>query len=246
MIVQALSAVHNPEALAELGRMANDEGQDPRLRETLVTALGKTKDPAVVPDLVKAAREGDSEEIRSAAYVALATVGDPAGVQELVNIVQGGDDGRKAAAAMALQNLRNKASGPLLEEALKGPLAEPLRPYIVEALGYCGGKGALEPLTRILTEKDENNERLRFTAVRALGRIGDPASGKAIVDAIDSTPRTDAAFRHEAIIALTNTATVEELPRLEAMFKGMTTNDADYYLLGPIVDRLKREKDPQK
>lgn len=242
MIVQSISLVHNPEALEEIGRLANDEGQDPRLRETLVMALGQTKDPAVVPDLLKAAREGESEEIRAAAYTGLALVGEVSGVQELVNLVQGGDDGKKAAAAMALQNVRNKAAGPLLEEALAGPLPETLRPYIIESLGYCGGKSAVEPLSKILTERDENNERLRVVAVRALGRIGDPSAGKAIVDALEAAPKTDAAFRREGIAALVNTATVADLPRLERMLAGLTTNDSEFYLLRAVVQRLLREK----
>ena len=169
-------------------------------------------------------------------------MGEREGVAELVSLVNGADEGKKVAAAMALQNVRTKAAGPLLEEALAGPLPDSLRPYIIESLGYCRGKSSVEPLSKILTEKDEDNERLRVVAVRALGRIGDPSAGKVIVDALESAPKTDAAFRREGIAALVNTATVSELPRLERMLEGLTINDADYYLLRTVVPRLQREK----
>lgn len=243
IMVEAIARVRNPEALAEIGRMANDEGQDPRFRETLVAALGQTKDPAVVPDLLKAAREGSTEEIRSAAYTGLAMVGDHDAVQELVGLLHGEDQGKQLAAAMALQNLRNKTSGPLLEEALAGTLPPELRPYVIESLGYVGGKRSVEMLGKVLTELEENNERLRVSAVRALGRIGDPASGKAIVDAIEGTPRTDAAFRREAFNALGTTATVEELPRLKRMLAEMTPDkDSNWWGLKSVVDALEAQQ----
>jgi HEAT repeat protein len=247
IMVEAIARVRNPEALAEIGRMANDEGQDPRFRETLIAALGQTKDPAVVPDLLKAAREGSTEEIRAAALTGLAMVGDHDAVQELVNLVRGDDEGKKLAAAMALQNVRNKAAGPLLEEALAGNLPEALRPYVVESLGYCGGKKSVEVLSKMLTERDEDNERLRVVTVRALGRIGDTSAGKAIVDALEGTPRSDAAFRREAFSALSTTATVEELPRIKRMFEEMTADkDPNWWILKGTVDALEAEKKARK
>src|SRR5258706_2101498 len=75
MYADALSQVRSPEALAEIGRLANDDDQVSRLPEQMVTALGRTKDPAVVPDLMKIASQPRSEEARDAARRALGLVG---------------------------------------------------------------------------------------------------------------------------------------------------------------------------
>jgi HEAT repeat protein len=243
VMVGALSLIRSPEGLAEIGRLANDGAQEAGFREALVAALGRTREASVVPDLLKAARESDSEAVRGAAYTALALVGDPEGVRELVGLVHSGDDAQKVQAAMALQNVRNRESAGILEEALARPMPDQLLPHVIEALGQIGAKTSIEPLSLLLKAESEGT---RVVAVRALGRIGDPSSGKVILDALDAAPRTDAAFRREAIAALVGTSTVRDLPRLEKMMAETGQDQFEWFLLRPAVDRLKRERDKAK
>ncbi len=243
MFVEALSRVRSPEALAELGQFVNDEAQDARLREQMITALGRTRDSAVVPDLLKAASESQSDEVRSAAYRALGMVGDPAGVQELVNLLHGGDDGKKLEAAMALQNVTSKAAGPILEQALSRPIPAELRAYVVTALGQAGGPSSVEPLSKILENASES-EGLRGTAARSLGQIGDPSAAPALLDALESAPRSSTAFRSQVVGALLVTAGVESLPRIEKALGAATPQTPEWFMLDGIAKGLRKRSSP--
>jgi HEAT repeat protein len=240
MFVEALSRVRSPEALAELGQFVNDESQDPRLREQMIGALGRTGDASLVPELLKAANESRSDEVRSAALKALGLVGDPAGVQELVDLLHGGDDGKKLEAAEALQGVTNKAAGRILEEALSKPMPAELRPYVVTALGKAGGKSSVETLAKILADPAES-EGLRGTAARSMGQIGDASAAPALLDALEAAPRSSTAYRTQVIGALLGTAGPDQLPRLEKLCDAAPPQTPEWFMLDGLVKGLHRK-----
>jgi HEAT repeat protein len=239
LYVEALSHVRTPEAIADLGRMANDEGVDARIREQLIAALGRTRDPSAVPDIARAAREGATEEIRAAAYNALGMVGDPAAVVELMNVLYGEDNGKKAAAAFALQNVRNKASAPLLNTALDKPLAPEMRAYIVTALGKAGDRQSTEILGKILAATGET-DALRATAARSMGELGDHAAAGPLLDALESSAPSP--VRSAALRSLLQTAAAADLPRVEKLLEKAAPQTTEFMMLDGLVRSLKKPR----
>jgi HEAT repeat protein len=239
LYVEALGRVHGPEAIADMGRMANDDATDARLREQLLNALGRTKDPAAVPEIARAAREATTDEMRTAAYNALGMVGDPAAVSELMNVLYGEDNGKKAAAAFALQNVRNKASAPLLNDALGKPLPPEMKSYVVAALGKAGDRSSVEALGKILGSGGES-DALRAAAARSMGEIGDPSAAGPLLDALEGSPSSP--VRSAALRSLLSTAGAADLPRVQRLLDKATPQGTEAMLLDGLVRRLKKEK----
>jgi HEAT repeat protein len=218
--------------------MASDEGIDARLRESLVAALGRTRNAAVVPDLLRLAKESEAPEVRHAALGALGMVGSPEGVQELLNVVQGGSAEDRAVAATALQGVKNKSAGPLLEQALQGSLPPELKGHVVAALGSAGGKSSLELLGKMARDGGEA-PGLRGAAVRAIGEIGDSAGAAAVLDVLEGTPRTEASLRRQCATALQSVATSADLPRIDKILRGVPENTSEWYVLRGLSEALR-------
>ena len=142
-VVEALGHVRSPEALVALGEMLQDPESPAAFRAALAEALGKTRDPAVVNDLLRVVRDAEDEGLRNACYRSLAMVGSPEAVTELLQVVHGADNGRRFEAAAALAGLSNKVSGPLIEEALKSSVDPVLRGYLLTALGRTDRKSVV-------------------------------------------------------------------------------------------------------
>jgi HEAT repeat protein len=239
IFLEALARVRNPDALAELGRFALDEGQDARLRAGILASLGRTKQPAVLPDLLRAARESKEPEIRSAAYVALAHVGEPEGVRHLVDLLHAGDDGQKQEAAFALQNLTSRVGGAILTEALERPLPEALVPYLVTALGRSGTKESIPALSRFAADPDLS-DGARVNALRAMAEIGDGSARPTAYGVLESSTRAGDGVRNAAVGVFVAAATAEDLPRLEKILGGMREQTAEWHHLKAVVERLRR------
>lgn len=238
-LVQALSEVRSPEALAAVGEMAMDDANDPEFRAALVRALGQTREPGVLNDLLRASRDQEDEGIRGAAYQALALVGTAEAIQELVTVLQGADNQRRHEAALALGGTSSKAAGPLLEEALGGALDPVLKAYVVTALGRTGSKSSVEVLGRIAADAAEDGN-LRGTAARSLGQIGDPSAAPILVKLLQDAPATEASLRSQVLGALRSTATAAELPALERMLEGTKQESSEWFVLKSLVEQLRR------
>jgi HEAT repeat protein len=199
--------------------------------------MGQTRDPAVVADLLKIARGSEDESLRQEAFAALGMVGAPDAVQALLDVVHGGDDAEKLAAAAALQNVRNHAAAPAIDDALSKPLPEELIGYMVTALGKCGTKENVPTLSRIARDGGET-EGIRLTAVKAMGEIGDASAAPAVLEYTEQA--TDANSRSQSVDALSKVARPEDVTRIQKLLDASPENSRDRYILQGLVERLKK------
>ncbi len=238
---EGLSRIRAPETLAALGEMLLDEAAPAAFRAALADALGRTRDPAVVNDLLKAVRDAGDEDLRHSCYRALAMVGSPEAARELLQVVQGAENDRRIEAARALAESTSRAVGPQIEEALRTPLDPVIRSYLVTALGRTGGPSSVEVLGKIVLEGTEE-VGLRGAAARSLGQIGDGGASPVLVEALEKAPpgKEGQPLRSRFLEALNETARPEELPRIQRLREAAPEQTPDWFVLTQLVERLKR------
>ena len=236
--LEALGRIHDPEALGIVTAMVADAGTDPAMRLALVTALGRTRDPAVVSTLLDVARGESPDALKFEAYRALARVGSPEAVGALLDVLHGGDNHHKAEVATALQQITGIGAAPLLEQALDKPMAPELLAYVVEALGRTKSKTSVAPLSKIAADTSLS-AGLRAASVRSLGAIGDPAAASPVLDILEKEPRGDPALRMTALGTLSATATEADIPRVEALLASATKGSPEWVHLDAILKSLK-------
>ena len=154
----ALGEIGDSRAVEPLIKILNDLNSN--VRWAAAEALKKIGESAVEP-LIESLKD---EKIRILAAVALGEIGDFRAVEPLIESLK--DDYPKAqwAAAEALQKIGKTAVEPLIE-SLKDERA---RIPAVVALGEIGDSRAVEPLTKILQDK---NADVRWAAMNALEKI---------------------------------------------------------------------------
>lgn len=143
--------------------------KSPKVRETAVWSLLRTKDSRAVP-LVLALLKDEWPRTRSYAAQVLGNVGNPVAVEPLINALGDNNEWVRQSAAAALGTIRDRRSvGPLII-CLKDK-EESVRRTAAIALGMLKDPSATEPLVTAL--KDENYIVREFAA-RSLGIIKDP------------------------------------------------------------------------
>jgi len=173
-------------------------------------ALGKLGDRRAVEPLVKALgrRAGSDAEVKAAAQ-ALGELGDSRAVEPLVKAL-----GRRAGSDAEVREAVVQALGVLGGSRVTGPLTMVLtdhegevrkaasvalgklgetkwRAWVkgdecdFERLGRSGDRDAVEPLLKVLRERDSGSRR--EAAAGALGELGDPRAFKPLMEALDSS-----------------------------------------------------------
>jgi HEAT repeat protein len=237
-LAEALSKIDDADSLAEVARLASDAGVDGRMRAALVEAMGRSRNPAVVPDLLRIARSDADPSLKADAYRALARIGTAEAVEELMNALHGGDDGMKMEAAMALREVQGKGAAPMLEKAAEGAVPQELRGYVVEALGRTGSASSVPVLGRIAGDADEP-QGLRITALRAIASIGDPSGAAVAFSVLETSKREDAPLRQAALGVLAGSVAASDLPRLERLLQDAAPKTPEWFHLDGLVRRLK-------
>ena len=236
--LEALGRIHDPEAIGILTAMATDAGTDPTMRVALVTALGRTQDPAVVNTLLDIARGESPDALKFEAYRALARVGSPEAVGALLDVLHGGENQQKAEVASALQQITGKGAAPLLEQSLDKSMPPELRSYVIDALARIASKTSVAPLAKIASDASQPVGD-RTASIRALGAIGDPAAAVPSLDILEKEPRGDPAMRMAALGTLSRTATAADIPRIEALLAAATKGSPEWIHLDAILKSLK-------
>jgi HEAT repeat protein len=151
--------------------------RDPAIQYQAAEALGDLGDPAAVEPLAQALRGDEYSGVRWKAAEALARIGPPA-VDALIEALDDPDDDVRWKAAIALGEIGD----PRGVEPLIKVLADPdrfVQSRAAQALGMIGAP-AVDRLTRML---DEGEGEVRWGAVLALDKIGDPRAVPALVKA---------------------------------------------------------------
>jgi HEAT repeat protein len=162
-----------------------------------VDALGASDDPAAVPALLKALEDSDSS-VGNYAFAALGRMTDQRAFESVVAFLEGSDQGRASNAAYHLGDFGDARAIEPLRKAL-GSTDQKTRLYaaqalaklgdqsgadilaeclgdgkalkdVIASLGMLGDPRAYEPLTRMLSSKEESE---CGGAAQSLGRLGD-------------------------------------------------------------------------
>jgi aminopeptidase N len=194
-VVQALgaAALNDPcwgvrnESLRSLGKIGNSAAEKeveaalandkPWVREVAVTQLGKFKDASLGAELAKIAATDPAYRVRAAALQSLADSKAPNALDVLTAAVKSDspDDILRRGALRAFGDLGDDKAAPLvLEWSADGkPLTS--RAAAISSLGLLD-KDNKEITKALISYAEEGHRDVRFPAVLALGRRGDPAA----------------------------------------------------------------------
>lgn len=140
---------------------------DQEVRQTVVMALGKLRDPRSVEHLVQALNDRD-QNVRMFAAFSLGDLKDPRAVEPLIEAFQRRDCDIHFAAAMALGKIGDQRAVEPLIDALSFP-SDYVRGEVILSLGKIGDPRAIEPLMALLFTE---SELIRYDVVKALKMIG--------------------------------------------------------------------------
>lgn len=135
-------------------------------REAAVKELGATRYPEVLDTLIRMASD-KAPNVRRVTATSLGQIGDPRALQALLMLLRDSKQGVKKAALLALGEIGNESAVDPLVDALRD-LDPDMRRSAADALVKIGPK-SLEPLLKLL---DEREEFIRREAIRALGLLG--------------------------------------------------------------------------
>lgn len=181
------------------------ESAEPAVRNAALIALGKLRPPGAVAKLI-AALAGDNRAAKIAAAEALGRIGDARAINPLIELVAGADLSLRLKAMTALGALEAFAAAPLLIPYLKDPIPA-ARMLAAEALGKVHNPVAVDPMLAALNESHAEMRRhltaaqesrvktlaatsraqaeeewvFQWALAQALGAIGDPKAGAAIL-----------------------------------------------------------------
>jgi len=177
--IEALGHINSPlsaklllEALDKSGASSPDGAL--LARYAIVTALGSSKDPAVVTKLDAIARDDSSYRARAAALEALGQLKPPSALQTLTAAVAADspDDILRNAALRSMGHLGDDKAVPTLREWSALGKAMPSRTAAISSLGRLDKTDA--SITQLLTSYiSESHFSVRIAAITALGSRGD-------------------------------------------------------------------------
>jgi HEAT repeat protein len=232
---------------AELGKFPSSV--DSTLASYIAEALAEIGDPEAVPVLAKAVEAGDFELIGVASR-ALAKLG-AAGIKELLRLGANRAQHGRALIIRALGTNSVRSATPLLLQILHEPSGDKfVRCQAAEALGKIGESSEVFPiLLAMLQSADEevrpgvlsglgalhdaraygaivkqlDSPRHRYTAIMALGVLGDPRACDLLTKMLKSEDESSAIH---AATALGKIGCHDALPLLTQLHERMTTSDS--------------------
>jgi HEAT repeat protein len=230
---EALGQLRDPSTLESLLRGLEDE--DRHVREHAVMAIASMREVSATENLVRKLQD-ESFSVRAAAVDGLSYLRNPEACEALMNALNDEafmnalndeDSNIRDRVIMALGNLQCKSAVTPLLRMLAAEEVAFRRETLIEALGWLGDARAVEPLAGMLKD-----ERLRYSAARALREIGDPRAIKPLIAAMKGA---DSSLRAEAAKALGMIGHEEAVGSLTALLK-----DKDLHVRRAGEDALAR------
>lgn len=177
LAARELADIGGPAAIAELRAALRDA--DPRVREAAARGLGRHRDAAAEPLLVRAAKEEPWPFVRRAQIEAMAQLCGPPAKELLMRAVERDVEEVRRAGLAGLVRCRDPRARPLLLAVLKSRrTAAPMRELSAALIGELGDKSIAPNLARIVdglvteSEGDLAIEGVVVAALRALGHLG--------------------------------------------------------------------------
>lgn len=177
LAARELADIGGSSAIAELRAALGDV--DPRVRETAARALGRHRDAAAEPLLVRAAKEEPWPFVRRAQIDALAQLCGAPSKDLLMRAVERDVEEVRRAGLAGLVRCRDPRARQLLVTVLKSRrTAAPMRELAAALMGELGDKSVAPDLARIVdglvveSEGDLAVEGVVVAALRTLGQLG--------------------------------------------------------------------------
>ena len=148
-----------------------------KIRADAAYSLGKLGDGSAVPHLIKAA-DDRSWNVRYKIAGALGKIGDSRGIDTLIKLMEDPEKKVRISAGASLKLIGEEAVYPLIREGEKAD--DEKKRLIAFTLGLIKEKKSLPFLVKCADSRDLN---VRWSAVWAMGEIGDSSSIDVIVEA---------------------------------------------------------------
>jgi HEAT repeat protein/tRNA A-37 threonylcarbamoyl transferase component Bud32 len=206
--VDLLIKMRDPDTCKYLVKVLQDESE--YTRRAAVEVLNEIADPGSIKDLLVAI--GDSDWwVRSRACDALASIGGPRVLQAILKLIGDKDEDIRRSAIEILNQTKDERAVAHLITATRDPdwwVSE----RAVDALAEIGNKDAMPRLLEMLGE----NPKAIPSVLRALGRMGDPATAPKIITMFQ---RPDPSIIAAAIGALTSLVSEKNLDEVRAQIQ---------------------------
>jgi HEAT repeat protein len=189
-------------------------------------------DPRVVTELAPRGLQSDNAATRRHCALALGRLKLAAGLERQIALLNDPDLGVRRASAWALGEIGKPAAAEPLMACLgvKGQDAE-VRANALRGLGLLGHKPVIALARRLVGQKATETSTVRIAAIRALGRLGDRASIRAltarITDRNEMNPE-DPQVQFEAVIAL---GRIGDRAALEVLRKTFSSDESEESLV---------------
>ncbi len=151
--------------------------------------------------------------VRWRSVVLLGQLNDPSAAELLMQRLDDPEPQVQAAAARAVGQLRVKSAIPRLTTMLSSDSEVVVRIAAARTLGLLGAEEAVAPLSAALTEQQiaaeeqpQDNWQLPVAAAHALGSIGTPEAGIALIAAVQPDQQPDERVRQAVAYALSDAA----------------------------------------
>lgn len=218
-----------------VGRL--DEFDDPRVIDTLidvienddyyaavnnaVASLGNFNDPRVYDTLVRVLEEDNkyADTTRQTAAGALGRVSESGAVNSLIEHLNPDVEDSIIVRRRAVDALNLIEDVRCVEAVIKHSLEDPdeeTRGKAVEALADLGDKRAIEPLSEILRNVEENPTNIRVSAISSLVELSDHKAIDSLVHALDDPSHE---VRTVAIVALGELKADSAIEEIESLLK---------------------------
>jgi HEAT repeat protein len=148
-----------------------EDDEDQEARTSAATALGKLRNDVACKALIAELEKRPNTDSTVASYIveALGEIGDPKAVPVIARAIDSGDFELQKIASCALTKLGRDGIAALLRMAADRD--QPVRPYVIRALGTNSVESAT-PLLLQIVETPSEDKYVRCQAAEALGRIG--------------------------------------------------------------------------
>ena len=182
---RALGSIGSPEAVGDLIRVM-DRDPDWKIKGACAKALGRIgegrSEKPLGKLLLQVSDDPDALWAKDVAIWALSELKEPP-IDTLLELLRFGNSSTKSRACWAMVRM-GEVSMPGLVRALRDPNPQ-IRQRAAETMGWLRSEKAVPSLIRIAKENPPQADKLRSTAVWALGKIGDSRAEK-VLDEIAS------------------------------------------------------------
>jgi HEAT repeat protein len=208
---RALGYRRDEKVIGTLVAMLEDPDEEVIVKTDILRALGRIREPAATPALIRMLRQEAEAKLRAEAAGALGALATPEALPALLEALDRKQDlVVRTQVVSALGGFTDSRAIDALARVLRTAKARTLRRQAMLALGRTGSAEAAPPLLEALAKA--RTDRARAAVVEALGRTGVPAARGPLTELLERT--AGVALRVRITMALGTIADGSAAPNL--------------------------------